>query len=72
MSEDFFIKWKEILCNAEKNLVDLLLYESSKVITEIEIDFSNEVYKPHPDDYKPKRIELTNKNEFYKKEEEVP
>ena len=64
----FFIKWKEILYNTEKNLVDLLLYESSKVITEIEIDFSNEIYKPHPDDYKAKRTELTNNNEFYKKQ----
>ena len=45
-SEDFFIKWKEILYNAEKKLVDLLLYESSKFIAEIEIDFSNEIYKP--------------------------
>ena len=68
ISEDFFIKWKEILCNAEKNLVDLLLYESSKVIAEIEIDFSKEIYKPHLDDYKAKRIELTNNNKFYKKQ----
>ena len=68
MSEDFFIKWKEIPCNAEKNLVDLLLSESSKVITKIEINFSNEIYKPHPDDYKAKRIELTNNNKFYKKQ----
>ena len=29
-----------ILYNAEKNLVELLLYESSKVIANIEIDFS--------------------------------
>ena len=64
ISEDFFIKWKEILYNAVKNLVDLLLYESSKVIAEIEIDFSNKIYKPHPDDYKAKRVELTNNNKF--------
>ena len=60
VSEDFFIKCKEILYNAEKNLVELLLYESSKVIAKIEINFSNEIYKLHPDDYKAKRIELTN------------
>ena len=64
ISEDFFIKWKKILYNAVKNLVDLLLYESSKVIAEIEIDFSNKIYKPHPDDYKAKRVELTNNNKF--------
>ena len=68
ISEGFFIKWKEILYNAEKNLVDLLLHELSKVITEIEIDFSKEICKPHPDNYKAKRIELTNNNKFYKKQ----
>ena len=57
VSEDFFIKWEEILYNAEKKLVELLLYESSKVIAKIEIDFSNEIYKLHPDDYKAKRID---------------
>ena len=62
------MKWKEILYNAEKNFVDLLLYESSKVIADIEIDFSNKIYKPHPDEYKAKRIELTNNNKFYKKQ----
>ena len=50
VSEYFFIKWEEILYNAEKNLFELLLYESSKVIAKIEIDFSNEIYKLHPDD----------------------
>ena len=66
VSEDFFIKWEEILYNAKKNLVELLLYESSKVTAKIEIDFSNEIYKLHPDDYKAKRTELTNNNRFYK------
>ena len=61
VSEDFFIKCKEILYNAEKNLVELLLYESSKVI-------ANEIYKFHPDDYEAKRIQLTNNNKFYEKQ----
>ena len=68
IGEDFFIKWKEILYNAITNLVDLLLYESSKVIAEREIDFSKEIYKPHPDDHKAKRNELSNNNKFYKKQ----
>ena len=45
-----------------------MLYESSKVIAKIEIDFSNEIYKLHPDDYKTKRNELTNNNMLYKKQ----
>ena len=63
VSEDLFIKWEEILYIAEINLVELLLYESSKVIAKIEIDFSNEIYKLHPHDCKKKRIELTNNEE---------
>ena len=55
-----------MLYNAKKNHVKLLLYESSKVIAKIEIDFSSEIYKLHPDDYKAKRIELTSNNKFYK------
>ena len=75
VSEYFFIKWEQILYNAEKNLVELLLYESSKVrdrfFAKIEIDFfSNEIYKLHPDDYKTKHIALTNNNKFYKKQSE--
>ena len=59
-----------MLYNPAKNLVELMLYESSKVIAKIEIDFSNEVFfsKLHPDDYKMKRIELTNSSKFYKKQ----
>ena len=68
VSEDFFIKWEEILYNVEKNLLELLLYESSKVIAKIEIDFSNEIYELHLDDYKTKRNELTNNNMLYKKQ----
>ena len=35
VSEDFFINWEEMLYNAKKNLVELLLYESLKVIAKI-------------------------------------
>ena len=40
ISDDFQIKWNKILYNAEKNLVELLLYESSKVVAKLEIDFN--------------------------------
>ena len=35
VSEDFFINWEEMLYNAKKNLVELLLYEPLKVIAKI-------------------------------------
>ena len=68
VSEDLFIKWEEILYNAAKNLVELLLCESSNFIAKIEIDFSNEIYKLRLDDCKTKRNELTNNNMLYKKQ----
>ena len=40
----------------EKNLVELLLYESSKVVAKLEIDFNKELLNRHPNDYKEKRI----------------
>ena len=68
VSDDFYVKWEEVLYNAEKNLVQLLLYESSKVIAKIELDLTNEIQKLHPTDYNTKRSELANKNEIYKKQ----
>ena len=33
------MKWEEIVCNAEKILIEFLLYQSSKVIANIKTDF---------------------------------
>ena len=68
VSEDFFIKWEAILYNAEKNLVELSLYESSKVIAKIETDYFNKIDKLHLGDYKTKLNASTNNNKFYKKQ----
>ena len=56
ISDDFQIKWNEILYNAENNLVKLLLYESSKVIAKLEIDFNKELLNCHPNDCKEKHF----------------
>ena len=37
-SKDFNIKWNNILRDAERNLVELLLNESSKVVERVELD----------------------------------
>ena len=50
VSEDFNTKWNEVLYNAEKSLVELLLYESSKVIAKLQ-DQVLEVRKIDPEDY---------------------
>ena len=54
ISNDFHIKWNEILYNAEKNLAKLLLYESSKVVAKLEIEVNKELMNRHPNAYKEK------------------
>ena len=51
VSENFNTKWNEVLYNAEKNLVELLLYESSKVIAKIQVELDLEVRKIDPENY---------------------
>ena len=50
VSEDFNIKWNEVLYNAEKN-VELLLYESSKVIVKIQVELDLEDREINPGIY---------------------
>ena len=52
ISDDFKIKWNGILSNVEKNLVELLLYESTKFVVKLEIDFNKELLNHHSNDYK--------------------
>ena len=68
ISDDFQIKWNKILYNAKKNLVKLLLYESSKVVAKLEIDFNKELMNRHTNDYKEKHIHLSKKHKGYQNE----
>ena len=45
---DFHRKWQQILYYAERNLVELLLYESSQVVAKIQIDLDAEIRKINP------------------------
>ena len=45
VSEDFNTKWNKVLYNAEKDLVELLLYKSSKVLAKIQVELDLEVRK---------------------------
>ena len=51
VSEDFNTNYNEVLYNAAKNLVELLLYESSKVIAKIQVELDLEVRKIDPENY---------------------
>ena len=59
VSYDAQIKWKEILYNAKKNLVELLLYESSNVAAKLEIDLNNKLLNRHSNDQKEQGIYLS-------------
>ena len=48
---DFHRKWQQILYDAEKNLVELLLYEASQVVAKIQIDIDAEIRKINPNNY---------------------
>ena len=67
VSKDFYIRWDEILYNAEKNLIELLLYESSKVVAKLEVDLSNGIRELYPDSYEDKRLEMERKEDVYSK-----
>ena len=62
------MKCNKILYNAERNLVELLLYESSNVVAKLEIDFNKELLNRHPNDHKEKRIHLSKKYKGYETE----
>ena len=67
ISKDFYIKWDDILYNAKKNLIELLLCESSKVVAKLEVDLSNGIRELYPDSYENKRLEMERKEEIYSK-----
>ena len=67
VSKDFNIRWDEMLYKAEKNLIELLLYESSKVVAKLEVDLSNGIRELYNDSYEDKRLEMEKKEEIYSK-----
>ena len=67
VSKDFYIRWDEILYNAEKNLIELLLYESSKVEAKLEVDLSNGIRELYPDSCEDNRLEMERNEEVYSK-----
>ena len=48
VSKDFESKWKAISYEAEKNIIKLLMYESSKVIAKIEVETQEELKEEDP------------------------
>ena len=58
VSENFKVKWNSILYNAERNIVELLLYEAEKVIAKIQVEIQEEVNEKNLKKFKRKYAEL--------------
>ena len=58
VSEDFEAKWNSIQYNAERNIVELLLYEAEKVIAKIQVEIQAEVNEKNRQKFKRKYAEL--------------
>ena len=51
VSDYFEDKWNSILYNAERNIVELLLYEVEKVIAKIQVEIQEEVDEKNPEKF---------------------
>ena len=47
--DDFHIKWNEILKGTERKLIELLLVESEKVLTEIQLEVDSSINSNYPE-----------------------
>ena len=66
VTDDFHRKWKSILYNTEKRLVKLLLTESEKVITSIEIEFDQQLDGQYPNSAEEKKVEIVTRHQSYR------
>ena len=60
VSKDFEITGNEVLYNAKKNLIERLLYESSKVIAKNEPNLNDELRKTYLEKHKSKFLKIYN------------
>ena len=62
ISNNFNIKWNSVLRDVEKNLVELLLNESLKVVEKLELDLDLGLERVYPKNYENKRLQLNQKH----------
>ena len=67
ITPNFYSKWNEVLQKAEKELVNLLLIESSKVVEKTERDVEEEIRTQYPTDYDRKRLKVEEQYHGYRK-----
>ena len=64
---NFYSEWNQVLHKAEKELVNLLLIESSKVVEKTERDVEEEIRTQYPTDYDRKRLKVEEQYHGYRR-----
>ena len=67
VSEDFEAKWNSTLYNAERNIVELLLFEAEKVITKIQVEIQVQVNEKNPEKFERKYAELEGQHSHFQR-----
>ena len=70
VTEDFHIKWNEILKGTERNLIELLLVESKKVITKIKLEVDRSINANYLDNVEAEAKRLLDRNKHLEKTQE--
>ena len=67
ITPNFYSEWNQVLHKAEKELVNLLLIESSKVVEKTERDVEEEIRTQYPTDYDRKRLKVEEQYHGYRR-----
>ena len=67
VSEDFGPKWNSILYNADRNIVELLLYKAEKVIAKIQVEIQAKVNEKNPEKVERKCAELEGQHSHFQR-----
>ena len=67
ISKDFESKWNVIMYEAEKNIINLLIYESKQVIAKIEVEIQEESEEEDLNRFRKKINQLENNHANFRK-----
>ena len=67
ISKDFESKWNVIMYEAEKNIINLLIYESKQVIAKIEVEIQEELEEEDLNRFQKKINQLENNHANFRK-----
>ena len=67
VTEDFYVKWNEILKGTERKLIDFVLVESENVIAKIELEVDSSINSDYPDNVEAEAKRLLDRNKHLEK-----